>query len=122
MVLTGESMRGSRHWWVYSGVLFCDSMRVVLDSKSAEFEKKFLDMHMGQVLTIGARILDILMLFGVVKWDEIYVTPEGPTRFGQIVSEVIFGMAFTVTALIGSLMLLTYPRDIDPAQVENEFK
>ena len=64
----------------------------------------------------------MVMLFGVVKWDEIYVTPQGPTLWSNVISEVIFGMAFIVTALIGSLMLLTYPGDIDPVQVENEFK
>lgn len=92
------------------------------NSKSVEFRKKNSWICTWAVLTVGARILDILMLFGVVKWDEIYVTPEGPTLWSNVVSEVIFGMAFTITALIGSLMLLTYPGDIDPAQAENEFK
>jgi hypothetical protein len=62
------------------------------------------------------------MLFGVVKWSEIYVTPEGPTLWSNVVSEVIFGMAFTVTALLGSLMLLISPRDVDPTQIESELE
>jgi len=46
------------------------------------------------------------MLFGVVKWSAVYVTPEGPVLWSNIVSEVIFGMAFTVVALVSSGMLL----------------
>jgi len=46
------------------------------------------------------------MLFGLFKWDEIYLTPVGVTLWSNIVSEVLVGMAFTVTALIGALILL----------------
>ena len=92
------------------------------NSKSVEFRKINSWICAWAVITIGARILDILMLFGVVTWSEIYVTPEGPTLWSNVVSEVIFGMAFTVAALLGSLMLLISPRDLDPTQIESELK
>ncbi|HAK53403.1 MAG TPA: hypothetical protein DCM54_16110 [Gammaproteobacteria bacterium] len=92
------------------------------NSKSVDFRKKNSWICAWAVITIGARILDILMLFGVVIWSEIYVTPEGPTLWSNVVSEVIFGMAFTVTALFGSLMLLISPQDVDPTQIESELK
>ena len=92
------------------------------NTKSVDFREKNSWICAWAVITIGARILDILMLFGVVKWSEIYVTPEGPTLWSNVVSEVIFGMAFTVTALLGSLMLLISPRDVDPTQIESELE
>jgi hypothetical protein len=57
-------------------------------------------------MTIFSRIFDSLMLFGLLKWDEVYVTPVGVTLWWNIVSEVFLGMAFAVTALIGALILL----------------
>ena len=92
------------------------------NSKSVDFRKKNSWICAWAVITIGARILDILMLFGVVIWSEIYVTPGGPTLWSNVVSEVIFGMAFTVAALLGSLMLLISPRDLDPTQIGSELK
>ena len=92
------------------------------NSKSVEFRKINSWICAWAVITIGARILDILMLFGVVTWSEIYVTPEGPTLWSNVVSEVVFGMAFTIAALLGSLMLLISPRDVASAQVESEFR
>ena len=46
------------------------------------------------------------MLFGLLKWDEVYVTPMGITLWANIVGEVFLGMAFAVTALTGALILL----------------
>jgi hypothetical protein len=92
------------------------------NSKSVDFRKKNSWICTWAVLTIGARILDTLMLFGVVKWSEIYVTPEGPTLWSNVVSEVIFGMAFAATALLGSLMLLISSLYVNPAQTERVLK
>ena len=88
------------------------------NSKSADFRKKNSWICTWAFLTIGARIFDILMLFGVLKWSEIYVTPEGPTLWSNVVSEVIFGMSFAVTALLGSLMLLISPLNVNSAQIK----
>ena len=62
------------------------------------------------IITIFSRIIDSLMLFGLFKWDQIYLTPVGVTLWSNIVSEVLLGMAFTVTALIGALILLSGPQ------------
>ena len=64
---------------------------------------------------MGARTIDTLMLFGVVKWSAVYVTPTGAVLWSNVVSEVAFGNTFTVTALVGALILLLYPQDVDPA-------
>ena len=61
---------------------------------------------MWAVMTIFSRIFDSLMLFGLLKWDEVYVTPMGITLWANIVGEVFLGMAFAVKALIGALILL----------------
>jgi len=58
-----------------------------------------------------SRIIDTLMLFAMVKWSAVYVTPKGAVFLSNIVSEVFVGAAFTITALIGSFMLLFFPRD-----------
>ena len=54
-----------------------------------------------------------LMLFGVVTWSAVYVTPTGPTLWSNILSEVVFGITFSVAALVGSLILLVGPQDVD---------
>ena len=104
-----------------AGFYFAIQCGLSSNSKSVDFRKKNSWICAWAVLTIGVRILDVLMLFGVVTWSEIYVTPEGPTLWSNVVSEVVFGMAFVVAALLGSLMLLISPRDIASAQVESEF-
>ena len=61
---------------------------------------------MWAVMTIFSRIFDSLMLFGLLKWDEVYLTPVGVTLWSNNVSEVFFGIAFAATALTGALILL----------------
>ncbi|MEM9586191.1 MAG: hypothetical protein AAGA03_02825 [Planctomycetota bacterium] len=58
------------------------------------------------VATVSFRVVDTLMLFGVLKWSEIYVTPTGWVLWSNVVSEVVIGMTFAMAALVGSLMLL----------------
>ena len=105
-----------------AGFYFAIQCGMSSNSKSADFRKKNSWICTWAFLTIGARVFDILMLFGVVKWSEIYVTPEGPTLWSNVVSEVIFGMSFAVTALLGSLMLLISPLNVNSAQIKNELK
>ncbi|HBE69533.1 MAG TPA: hypothetical protein DDW52_15415 [Planctomycetaceae bacterium] len=57
-------------------------------------------------VTLCSRSIDTLMLFGVIKWDDVYATPTGPTLWANVVSEVTFGNAFALAALLGSCMLL----------------
>ena len=56
--------------------------------------------------TLLFRIVDTLMLFGILKWSEVYVTPDGPVLLSNVVSEVIIGMTYTITALVAATMLL----------------
>ena len=57
-------------------------------------------------MAIFSKIFDSLMLFRLLKWDEVYVTPVVVTPWSNIVSKVFLGKAFTVTALIGVLSLV----------------
>ncbi|MCR9292662.1 MAG: hypothetical protein NXI32_08080 [bacterium] len=59
-------------------------------------------------MTVLFRVLDTLMLFGILKWDLIYVTPTGMVLWSNVISEVAIGMAFAITALVGSVCLLTF--------------
>ena len=80
---------------------------------SGEFRKENYWICLWAIITLSVRVLDSLMLFGLVKLSAIYITPEGPVLLSNIVSELVFGVAFNVTALIGSLMLLIWPQDVD---------
>ncbi|MCR9297131.1 MAG: hypothetical protein NXI32_30905 [bacterium] len=57
-------------------------------------------------VTVVFRVVDTLMLFGILKWDTIYVTPAGVVLWSNVISEVVVGMAFAATALVGSVSLL----------------
>ncbi|CAE7561208.1 unnamed protein product [Symbiodinium sp. CCMP2592] len=73
------------------------------------------------VITFGVRILDTLMLFGVVKLSAVYRTPEGAVLWTNVVSDVIFGNLFVWCALAASIMILARPEDLgveEPIVVE----
>jgi hypothetical protein len=48
-----------------------------------------------------------------IRWG---CPPTGAVLWSNVVSEVAFGNAFTVTALVGALMLLFCPQDVDPSE------
>ena len=98
-----------------AGFFFAIQCWLSSSRKSHDFRNGNTWICVWAFVTFGARILDTLMLFGVVKWSVVYVTPVGAALWSNIVSEVVFGMAFTVTALVGALMLLICPQDVDPA-------
>ena len=81
--------------------------------KSIDFKRENSWICVWAFVTFGTRILDTLMLFGVVTWSAVYVTPTGPTLWSNILSEVVFGFTFSVAALVGSLILLVGPQDVD---------
>ena len=81
--------------------------------KSIDFKRENAWICVWAFVTFGTRILDTLMLFGVVTWSAVYVTPTGPTLWSNILSEVVFGITFSVAALVGSLILLVGPQDVD---------
>ena len=98
-----------------AGLFFATACWLSSSRKSGEFRNGNTWICVWAFVTFGARILDTLMLFGVVKWSAVYVTPMGVVLASNIVSEVVIGMAFTVTALVGSLMLLICPQDVTRA-------
>ena len=61
--------------------------------------------------TFFIRILDILMLTGLVVIESIYHTPTGSTLYANIVSEIIVAFPYAALALVGSTMLLYCPTD-----------
>jgi hypothetical protein len=102
-----------------AGFFFATQCWISSSRKSDDFRNGNTWICVWAFVTLGARLLDTLMLFGVVQWSAVYVTPVGPTLWSNIVSEVIFGNAFTATALIGALMLLAYPQAAEPALTDN---
>jgi len=99
-----------------AGLFFAIQCWLSSSRKSDDFRKENSWILVWAVVTFGARILDTLMLFGVVKWNAVYVTPVGATLWSNIISEVVFGVAFNGAALVGSLMLLFFYQDVDPAE------
>ena len=62
-------------------------------------------------VTMCVRVLDVFMLFGVVKIDAIYHTPSGATLYANIFSEIVVAVPHTTLALAGSVMLIFFPED-----------
>ena len=62
-------------------------------------------------ITVCARILDTLMLFGIVKINSIYITPTGIILYSNIVSEVIIALPYAIFALAGSTLLLCFSKE-----------
>jgi hypothetical protein len=57
-------------------------------------------------LTLCVRVLDTLMLLGVVELSSIYQEPHGATFWANLMSEVILGTCFAIAALLGSVTAL----------------
>ena len=104
------------------GPLMLDLMGFLPDSyllsyaKSLEYfselyRKKNLYILFFSLVTAGSRILDTLMLLGIVRWGDVYETPSGAVFYSNLISEIIFGNCYTITAFIGSIMLLKFPKD-----------
>lgn len=83
------------------------------NKRSAEFRLNNRWILMWAAITASVRVFDTLMLFGVVKFDAVYITPTGAVLASNIISEVLIGNAYTMTALVGSLMLLYCPKDVE---------
>ena len=62
-------------------------------------------------LTLCVRVLDGLMLFGVVTIEEIYPSPKGPILYANVVSEIVIAGPYALLAFVGSLRLFTCPED-----------
>ena len=65
----------------------------------------------GKVSDAFSSTLKLLGQIGAVRLDAIYVTPEGPVLYANIVSEIVIACPYTLLALAGSAMLLYAPED-----------
>ena len=94
-----------------AGLLFTVLCRRASNATSAAARKDNFWILIWSSITVCVRILDVLMLLGAVRLDAIYVTPEGPVLYANIVSEIVIACPYTLLALAGSAMLLYAPED-----------
>lgn len=71
----------------------------------ANFKKGFTAILFWSLSSIIARFFDILMLFGILKWDSVYTTPSGLILKSNIISEIIFGFTFNFLAFVGVILI-----------------
>ncbi|MEM9644544.1 MAG: hypothetical protein AAF989_06090 [Planctomycetota bacterium] len=93
-----------------AGIFFTVQCWLSSKSSAREFRRGNLGIAIWAIATVLFRVVDTLMLFGIVKWDMIYVTPSGLVFWSNVISEAIIGMAFAMTALFGSVKLLLAAR------------
>jgi len=94
-----------------AGVFFATQCWMSSSRTRDEFRKQNTWILVWALITLGARVLDTLMLLGLVKWSAVYVTPDGAVLVSNLVSEVVLGNAFALAALVGALMLLRRPQE-----------
>ena len=99
-----------------ASAFFAVQCRVSSNRTSADFRRGNEWIIAWAVMTAGSRIIDTLMLLGLVKWGAVYHTPTGAVFWSNALSEIVFGNAFTATALVGALTLRLCPEDADPSQ------
>lgn len=92
-----------------AGVVFTVVCRNGSQKGKNDFHKGYVAILIWSLSSIFSRLFDIAMLFGIVKFSEIYITPEGPVLFSNIISEILFGFTFNVTACIGALLIIKTP-------------
>ena len=88
-----------------AGVVFTAICWVARTKSYDSFRKGFTGIFVWSISSVISRGLDIMMLFGIVKWSSVYVTPEGPVLISNIISEILFGFTFNLLALIGTLII-----------------
>jgi len=96
-----------------AGGCFSLLCRNASNKPSAETRKDNIWILIWSSVTVCVRVLDVMMLFGIVNIPSIYVTPHGPTLAANIVSEVIIAFPYTLLAFVGSVLILFYPTDTD---------
>lgn len=64
-------------------------------------------------MTLGSRVVDTLMLLGIVQISAIYHTPSGAVLATNLVTEVFLGNVYTLLAVVGSANLVFCPKDKD---------
>ena len=86
-----------------AGAYFAAQCRIASNQSIAKSRQVNTWICVWAAFTIVSRIIDTLMLFGVIKWSDVYTTPEGAVLWSNVVSEVIVGNAFVMSALLGAL-------------------
>ena len=97
----------------FAGLAFVFVCRKSSNTPSPENSKDNMWICVWAFATLGARVLDTLMLFGIVKLDEVYKTPSGAVLSSNIVTEVVIGNLYAATALIGAAQLRLCPKDTE---------
>ena len=96
----------------FAGFAFVFVCRKCSSASSAAGKQDNTWICVWALATFGSRILDTLMLFGVVKLDAVYKTPDGAVLAVNVVSEVVIGNLYCIVALVGALDMLCCPTDI----------
>ena len=96
-----------------AAVCFALLCRQSSSTRSLDYKKKNSYIFFWAIITFCVRIFDILLLFGIVKFDEIYVTPTGAVLAANIVSEIIVAVPYCLLAAVAGLALFFCPKDAD---------
>ena len=97
----------------FAGLAFVFVTRKSANTPSADSTNDNMWICVWAVATLGARVLDTLMLFGIVKLDEVYTTPSGAVMVSNIVTEVVIGNLYAAMALVGAANFRLCPRDTE---------
>jgi hypothetical protein len=99
-----------------AGAVFAHESRKSSSARSADRVKQNRWIAFFCVVTVPTRIIDTLMLLGILKWGAVYETPTGAVLWSNVVSEICFASTYTLTAFAGVLMLLLCPKDVVGAE------
>ena len=95
----------------FAGLGFVFICRTSSNIDSVENYEKNKWIFVWSSITLCVRVLDTLMILGIVNIPAIYVYPEGAVFWSNVFSEIVFGFSYALFALIGSSMLLFNPSD-----------
>jgi hypothetical protein len=90
----------------FSGAVFVIICRKSSNQRSSDFREWNKYIAIWAAVSVGVRIFDTLMLFGIVKFSKIYKTPESAVLWSNVVSELFFGFPYAVLALTASVRML----------------
>lgn len=97
--------------WIF-GAIFAVLCAQSSNRKSSDFRQNNRWILVWSLLTMIVRIVDTLMLVGALKLSAVYETPSGPVFWANVISDMLFGNAFVVTAVLASLELNACPGDV----------
>ncbi|MCG8452120.1 MAG: hypothetical protein MI717_02925 [Spirochaetales bacterium] len=89
-----------------AGLIFVGICWKAQDQVFSSFQRGFTAILIWSLSSVISRFFDILMLFGILKWETIYITPNGAVLISNIISEIVFGFCFNLMALVGTVLLI----------------